>query len=106
MYGPDAIGARRLMSLFKNLPARSAVSKRMYTNGQEWGNIEELLALHCELLDTTNRLIFGANYKGHVWKPLQIRRPVTERPQLATPNEIHRFFTRKGALGDVQVTES
>ena len=68
--------------------------------------MEELLALQCELLDTTNRLIYGANYKGHVWKPLVIRRPVTERPKLATPNEIHRFFTRKEALGDVQVTPS
>jgi hypothetical protein len=76
------------------------------SEGQEWGNIEELLALQCELLDTTNRLVFGAHYKGHVWKPLEIRRPVTERPKLATPNEIHRFFTRKGALGGVQVTPS
>ena len=77
------------------------------TNGQEWGNVEELLALVCELIDTNNRLIFGANFKGHVWKPLEIKRPVTERPQFATKNEIHRFFiSNKGSLGDVQVTPS
>lgn len=101
-YGKDAIGVRRLVALVTNLPSHSALVRRRFTGGQEWGNVEELLALQCELMDTTNRLVYGANYKGHVWKPLEIRRPNAEKPKLATPNEVHRFFTRGEALGNTQ----
>ena len=100
MWGPTPIGARRLWALLKNLSSSSAFAKAKYADGQVWGNVEELLALTCELLDLNNRLTFGAHYKGHVWKPLEIRRPHEKRPVLATPNEVHRFFTRKAELGN------
>lgn len=84
-----------------NLPSHSALVRRRYTGGREWGNVEELLALNAELQDTANRLYYTANFKGHVWKPLQIERPNVEKPELATPNEVHRFFaTRSEALGN------
>ena len=100
MWGPSPVGGRRLLALLKNLSSSSAFAKAKYSNGQVWGNLEELLALTCELLDTNNRLLFGAHYKGHVWSPLKIRRPYEETPTLATPNEVHRFFTRKAELGN------
>jgi hypothetical protein len=107
MYGPAGVGARRLIALVSNLPRRSRLMSANLTDGQEWDNVEELLALQCELIDTTNRLLYGANYKGHVWKALEIRRPVTPKRRFATPNEIHRFFiSNKGVLGDVKVTPS
>ena len=85
-----------------NLPGTSAMIRRRYNDGQEWGNVEELLALQCELQDTANRLYYiGSGFKGHVWKPLHIRRPSEDGPELATPNEVHRFFaTRQEALGN------
>jgi hypothetical protein len=100
LWGPNPVGGRRLLALLKNLSASSAFAKAKYSDGQVWGNVEELLALNCELIDLNNRLYFGAHYKGHVWKPLEIRRPHEKRPELATPNEVHRFFTRKAELGN------
>lgn len=108
LWGPNAIGVRRLAALITNLPPRSALVREMHTNGREWGSTEEMLATMCELTDMTNRLLVTFNTKKrNPWAPLSVPRPgavLRKKRKQATGAELARFVNKESASGKVRFT--
>lgn len=111
LFGENAIGVRRLSALINGLPADSATMRKVTSGGQQWGQVEELLATLCELVDLTNRMLYAANFdtkKEAVWDPIKIPRPygqeVTIVKKKATTAETLSFLgTMAASDGNVFV---
>lgn len=81
LYGDHPIGGRRLTALISGLSPGSATMRRINSGGKQWGQIEELLAILCELMDLSNRMYYAATFdtkKDPVWDPIEIPRPRDE----------------------------
>lgn len=114
--GRNRIGLRRLMVLIKGLPPHSALT-RSSTSGQEWTNVEELLATIIEVIDQGNSLFYQSKAKkgSAKWRPVKIARPGrqtsskqprraapyvrrSEKPELADKRTQARFFQEHGKV--------
>ena len=99
LYGPDPIGGRRLWSLIKGLPPRSALHRSHDVEGWSWGNVEELLAGIFERLDAANYMYLKAHSKegSQLPEPVAIPRPgrttsPPARQPLSSTDDVKRFF--------------
>ena len=72
LYGPDPLGARRVVALFEHLPPDAAVWRDM---GVSWTTEMELQALGIEMLDAFRRTYIIANSKKGAKQPEPIRIP-------------------------------
>jgi hypothetical protein len=74
LYGPNAIGVRRIIALFDWLPADAALWRAAKT---AWSDEKELLATQIEVLDGLRRAFIMAHSKkgAKAPDPIQIPRP-------------------------------
>ena len=72
LYGPDALGARRILSLFSWLPPEAALWRSAKT---AWTDERELLATQIEVLDALRRAFIVAHSKQGTRPPEAIRIP-------------------------------
>ena len=102
LYGEKPVGGRRLTALINGLSPESATMRKVHSGGIQWGQQEELLAALCEMLDTTNRLLFlGFQFKGQVWDPIEITRPgQEEKTKASTVEQLVSFFGTMAASAD------
>lgn len=111
LYGDNPVGGRRLTALINGLSPGSATMRRINSGGKQWGQMEELLAVLCELIDLNNRMYYTANFdtkKDPVWDPIEIPRPrdedVTPKSKTSDTEEVLSFFgTMAAGAGDVFV---
>ena len=69
----------------------------MHTRGEEWGNLEELMALLVEKVDLGNRIAYSSTSgEEPPWRPLSIPRPhepIDPGPRkMSSGAELVRFF--------------
>ena len=103
LYGDKRIGARRLQALINGLSPKSATMRKVSFNSQEWGPVEELLAVLIEMVDMQNRMFYAANFDtktNKVWKPVEVPRPHhAVKSKLSSKEEQIGLFTNPEALG-------
>lgn len=72
LYGPAAIGARRVLSLFEWLPPEAALWRSAKT---AWTDERELLATQIEVIDALRRAFIVAHSKQGTRPPEPVRIP-------------------------------
>lgn len=78
MWGPDAVGSRRLRSLLRGLPPDGALARDLRDDLWDPSATDSLLALLCELTDHGNRVALAAAGQKRLPQPLHIPRPGPE----------------------------
>jgi len=103
LWGTEAIGARRLLSLIDGLPPGSAMHRALDPAGSSWGQLEELVATLIEVTDMSNRLYLRVhtNPGTDVGEPIHIPRPWDEKKPATEPEDVAAFFA-----GSVKVVDS
>lgn len=107
LYGDNPVGGRRLTALINGLSPNSATMRRVNSGGKQWGQVEELLASLCEMVDLLNRMFYVVNFdtkKEPVWSPIKIPRPQETDDEKSLPKiEDALSFFGTMAAGDGSV---
>lgn len=94
MWGPEAIGVRRLRSLLRGLPPDGALARDLRDDLWDSSATDSLLALLCELTDYGNRVALAAAGQKRLPQPLSIPRPgqIPEDPSQTVKVSLADFY--------------
>jgi hypothetical protein len=109
LYGPDALPGRRVIALWKHLPADAAIHVTRDPGGAyptRWTTEAHLLAALSEQVDVLSSITYAAHAgkRARRWKPLRHQRPdlpLSERPKPAhkrTANAAETLAILRGEL--------